>query len=97
MPTKLRSLKKHQEELEALVYNLESPPKILCITETWLSSKSDNKDMFVIKGFHPVYFEIRRFRGGGTMIQINENFNFIELITINLDEALGLQIEIYGM
>ena len=45
MPTKVRSLKKHQEELDALVYNLESPPKILCITETWLSGKSDNKDM----------------------------------------------------
>ena len=31
------------------------------------------------------------------VIKLNENFNFIELITINLDESLGLQIEIYGM
>ena len=67
MLTNFRSLKKHHEDLEALVYNLESPPKILCITETWLS-KNDNKDMFVIKGFHSVYSEVGGSRGGGTML-----------------------------
>ena len=33
-----RSLRKHHEELEVLVHNLESPSAILSLTELWLDS-----------------------------------------------------------
>ncbi len=31
-----RSIKKHDSDLEALVYSFESLPCIICVTETWL-------------------------------------------------------------
>ena len=35
----VRSLKKHLNDLEALVHSLEFPPNVLCLTETWLTEK----------------------------------------------------------
>ena len=46
----VRSLKKHHEDLEASV-NSQSPPEVVCITETWLSS-NDSRDMHALNGFH---------------------------------------------
>ena len=43
------SLKKHVEDLEALLYCLESPLSILCITETWLNTQDDSNAL-LIKG-----------------------------------------------
>ena len=37
----VRSIKPHFDKLEALVLGLESPPEVLCLTETWLS-ENDN-------------------------------------------------------
>ena len=34
---KVHSLKKHLENFEALVFCLESPPLVLCLTEVWLT------------------------------------------------------------
>ena len=45
----VRSLKSHLEKLEAIVLSLESPPDILCLTETWLAANDDPK-MFLVKG-----------------------------------------------
>ena len=36
----VRSLKKHLNDLEALVHSLESPPNVICLTETWLTMTS---------------------------------------------------------
>ena len=33
----IRSLKPHFDKMEALILSLESPPDIICITETWLT------------------------------------------------------------
>ena len=60
LETKLKSLsvlnvnnrlfKLHLEKLEALVLSLESPPDILCLTETWLTDNDDPK-LFLVNGY----------------------------------------------
>ena len=47
----IRSLKKHLEDLEALVYCLESPPGIICLSETWLNEEDDPCN-FLVKGYN---------------------------------------------
>ena len=37
----VQSLRKHHDELEALVNSLESPPDIICLSETWLHEYDD--------------------------------------------------------
>ena len=47
----VRSLKKHVHDLEALVHSLESPPDIICLTETWLSD-NDDIDSLLVPGYN---------------------------------------------
>ena len=49
----VRSLKKHLEDLEALVSSRESPPDILCLTETRLL-KNDNPHSFLVNGYKSI-------------------------------------------
>ena len=46
----VRSLKSNLEKLEALVLARESPPDILCLTETWLAENND-PEMFLENGY----------------------------------------------
>ena len=39
----IRSLKPHFDKLEALILSLESPPDIICITETWLTKNDPSE------------------------------------------------------
>ena len=47
----VRSLKKHVNDLEALVHSLESLPDIICLTETWLSD-NDDIDSLLVPGYN---------------------------------------------
>ena len=66
-----RSLVKHYDELESQLGYLESPPDILCLTETWLK---DNMTPYCFKlsGYKTLVSKTRPFRGGGVMIQCRE-------------------------
>ena len=58
----VRSLRKHHDELEALVSSLESSPDIICLSETWLH-EYDDKHCFKIKGYHEVISKPRANNG----------------------------------
>ena len=47
----VRSLKKHQSDLEALIHSLESPPNVICLTEIWLID-NDNNDSLLVPGYY---------------------------------------------
>ena len=72
-------MRKHIEDLEALAYSLESPPDILCLTETWLSEKDYTK-LFLVTSYQNVLSKVRDSKGGGSMIQIRNNFSFQTVI-----------------
>ena len=86
----IRSIKNICEELEAVIYSLESPPSIICLTETWLT-EDDNPKCFLVKGYNQVIAKSRKAKGGGLMIQLKQNLNFIQEFKVDLDEALHIQ------
>ena len=45
------SLKPHFEKLEALILSLESPPDIICLSETWLNH-NDNSRGYLVNGYY---------------------------------------------
>ena len=67
----VRSLDKHLEDLEALVYCLESAPLVVCLTEIWLT-KIDN-DQNRVTGYTELEASNRSNRSGGAMIQVQED------------------------
>ena len=91
----VRSIKKHQDDLEALISSLESPINILFLTETWLN-ENDNINMYKIKGFQTVISNSRNTRGGGTMIQLDEKVNLIDRFECSLPESVAILAEIGG-
>ena len=91
----VRSIKKHQDDLEALISSLESPINILFLTETWLN-ENDNINMYKIKGFQTVISNSRNTRGGGTMIQLDEKVNLLDRFESSLPESVAILAEIGG-
>ena len=63
----VRSLKKHLNDLEALVHSLESPPNVICLTETWLTD-NDDIDSLLVPGYKNYAIKNRNTHGGGVMI-----------------------------
>ena len=45
------SLKPHFEKLEALILSLESPPGIICLSETWFND-NDNSKGYLVNGYY---------------------------------------------
>ena len=64
---KARSMLKNWD-LEALIYCLEFPRSILCITETWLNTQDDSNAL-LIKSYDQYRVKSRELRGGGVTIQ----------------------------
>ena len=50
--SKVQSVKKLHEDLEALLSSVESPINATCLTETWLNETDDFR--FKLKGFHTI-------------------------------------------
>ena len=90
-----RSLKKHLEDLEALVSSLESSPDLLCLTETWLS-ENDNPQFFHVNGYKSVLSKNSDSKGGGVMVQISGNCAFQTTYENMLEESLAVKIEKEG-
>ena len=91
----VRSLKKHLEDLEALAYSLESPPDILCLTESWLSEKDDPK-LFLVTGYQNLLSKVRDSKGGGIMIQIRNNCSFQKVLDCDIEESLFVNVDKKG-
>ena len=87
-----RSLVKHYDELESQLGYLESPPDILCLTETWLK---DNMTPYCFKlsGYKTLVSKTRPYRGGGVMIQCREAVKLVAEEQCNLDESLLIKVE----
>ena len=64
MHINVRSLRR---SLEALILSLESPPAVLCLTETWLTNTDESK-AFLISGYDQFIVRNRDTKGGGVMI-----------------------------
>ncbi len=83
----VRSIKKNYNKLEALIYSLESPPSILCLSETWLQNEDDPR-CFLIEGFTHFSCRMRDSRGGGIIIQIRQDVSLIKEIEQDLAESM---------
>ena len=89
-----RSLKKHSEKLEAVVYSLESPPSIVAVTETWLDKEDDEK-LYKLSGYS-VVSKPRPTRGGGILFQSLKEVKIIKVLDCSIDESLMLELKIRG-
>ena len=90
-----RSPRKHHEELEVMIGNLESRPAIIGITETWLD-KTDLASCYKIKGYDTVLSKTRQSKGGGVMLQFAKEIEFIEDHTCSLEESLLVEFRLFG-
>ena len=87
-----RSIKKH-EELEALISCFESPPSVICLTESWLTV-NDDPNLFKVTNYNNCLSKSRRIgRGGGIMIQISDEVNLIEELNCKLNESLLVHLK----
>ena len=69
-----RSLRKHHEELEVMIGNLESRPAIISITETLLG-KTDLASCYKIKGYDIVSFKITQIREERSCFNLQNKLN----------------------
>ena len=90
----VRSLKPHFEQLEALILSLETPPDIICLSETWLC-EGDNYAGLLINGYNQFCVKNRQgTTGGGVMIQVKSNCTLLRELETQFDEALLAEIAI---
>ena len=87
----IRSIKKHLDELEALILSLESPPDIICLTETWLTD-NDKNESWLISGYNQCCRKKRKALGGGVMIQIRNTCCILNQIEMPFDEGINATI-----
>ena len=87
-----RSIKKHHEELEALISCFESPPSVICLTESWLTV-NDDPNLFKVTNYNTCMSISRSGRGGGIMIQISDEVNLIEELNCELNESLLVHLK----
>ena len=87
-----RSIKKHHEVLEALISCFESPPSVICLTESWLTVK-DDPNLFKVTCYNTCLSKSRSGRGEGIMIEINDEVKLIEELSCKLNESLWAQMK----
>ena len=88
----VRSLKKHLSDLEALVHSLESPPNVICFTETWLT-ENDDIDSLLVPGYNNYAIKNRNTLGGGVMTQIKDPISLLETYSTDIDETLLVSLQ----
>ena len=82
-----RSIKKHHEELEALISCFESQYSVICLTESWLTV-NDDPNLFKVTNYNACLSKSRSGRSGGIMNQISADVNLIEELNCTLNESL---------
>ena len=88
----VRSLKKHLNDLEALVHSLEFPPNVICLTETWLK-ENDVIDSLLLPGYNNYTIKNRNTLGRGVMIQIKDTISFLETHFTDMDDTLLITLQ----
>ena len=70
-----------------LILSLESPPDIICLTETWLTD-NDKNESWLISGYNQCCTKSRKTLGGGVMIQIRNTCCILNQIKMPFDEGI---------
>ena len=81
--------------MEALVLSLESPPDILCLTETWLTD-NDNFESHLVTGYNQYIVKNQTTSHGGVMIQIRSTCSLVKQNDHSFDEAIFADISAKG-
>ena len=88
----VRSLKKHLNDLEAFIHSLESPPNLICLTETWLTD-NDDIDSLLVPGYNIYAVKNRNTHGGGVTIQIQDSMSLLETHSTEMEETLLVSLQ----
>ena len=88
----IRSIKNKLQDLEALVYGLDSLPAIICSTETHLEN-NDESYTFAVPGYNEAQVNHRNRYGGGVMIQVHSRATLIQIFETPFEEAICAQIK----
>ena len=78
--------------METLVHSLESPPNVICLTETWLT-ENDDIDSLLVLGYKNYAIKNRNTHGGGVMIQIKDPISLLETHSTDMDETLLVSLQ----
>ena len=89
----VRSLNKHHDELEALIKSLESPPDVVCISETWLQ-EDNSVNCFKLSAYKTIINKSRKGIGGGVMMQLKDNVTIIEEFNSKLAESISVLVKL---
>ena len=90
-----RSLRNYHEKLEILVDNLESPPAILGITESWLINP-DPATCYRMQCYETVLSKTRQGKVGGIMLQFAKEIDRIEEFPCSVEENVSVEVRISG-
>ena len=88
----IRSIRNKLQDLEALVYGLDSLPAIICLTETHLEN-DDESHTFAVPGHNEVEANHRNRYGGGVTIQVHSRATSIKTFETPFEEAICAQIK----
>ena len=78
--------------MEALVHSLESPPNVICLTETWLT-EIDDIGSLLVPGYSNYAIKNRYTHGGGVIIQIKDPISLLETHSTDMDETLLVSLQ----
>ena len=88
----VRSFKAHGSELEALVSSPESPPTVLCLTETWLT-RFDVAQHYLVSGYTSFHVKSRENRSGaGVMMRKLDGLYLLEEIDTGIEESMNTDL-----
>ena len=78
----IRSFNKNFDSLQVYLHLLKFKFSVLCFTETWTKPGHDNKAMYKLPGYKPVFLHRKSYkdeRGGGVAIYINDSIKFTKI------------------
>ena len=78
--------------MEALVHSLESPPNVICLTETWLT-QNDDINSLLVPGCNNYAIKSRNTLGGGVMVQIKDPISLLETHSTDMDETVLVSLQ----
>ena len=88
------SLKKHPEDLEALVSSLQTP--LVILVQPKRGCRKMIIQSFIVNGYISILSKNRDSKGGGVMVQITDKCAFQTTCKNMLEESLAVKIEKAG-
>lgn len=82
----IRSLRKHQDDLVALISLLKHSFSVICLSETWLSGNEGN--LYGLPGYYSEYCNRELCRGGGSAILVNSSLTYTRRSDITFNNIL---------